>query len=152
MLRYGLRPYSLASVPGPDRRLNPPIAARIPVAMNKEFPASLVLRKLSNESFLPPWCLPVTRQSPRDNSRVQARKALKRTHLMPLSLVECFQALRDTKSLMERTAPPEALDGAERGVILYYTIKCVRTDVALFLCSSCYGMVETLLVGVSSRL
>ena len=29
------RPYLLASVPGPDRRINPPIAARIPVAIIK---------------------------------------------------------------------------------------------------------------------
>ena len=54
------------------------------------------------------------------------------------------------KAFRKETTPRES-NGPERGVILYYTIKCVRTDVALFLCSSCYGMVETILVGVGSR-
>ena len=35
------RPYLLASVPGPDRRLNPPIAARIPVAIIKNIRSAL---------------------------------------------------------------------------------------------------------------
>ena len=60
---------------------------------NGSFPASLVPRKLSNESFpaslvplrLSKWSFPVSlvppcdRQSPREDSRVQAGKALKRT-------------------------------------------------------------------------
>ena len=53
------------------------------------------------------------------------------------------------KAFRKETTPRES-NGPERGVILYYTIN-VRTDVALFLCSSCYGVVETILVGVSSR-
>ena len=35
------------------------------------------------------------------------------------------------KAFRKETTPRES-NGPERGVILYYTIKCVRTDVALF--------------------
>ena len=47
----------------------------------------------------------------------------------------------EAPNAFEKETTPGGSDGAERGVILYYTIECVRTYVALFLCSSCYGMV-----------